>query len=216
MSDEIYYDQNVYNDGEEENPNSGKKGFAITALVLGLLSVVCFCCGLGFFTAPLAIIFAVIALVKRHGGKAMSIVGLVLASLSLIFTIMIYAAFGQFFNDYVRFIQEYPTVVSEYEETGELPDYIEKYSDEKYRKYWGEYDTFYDFFDALIAEINANIDYSAIDNSGLESHNTVDDEEEQTQKPAPEVKEYNWTRLTREEAYGTKAAKGGQKDGESE
>lgn len=37
-----------------------------------------------------------------------------------------------------------------------------------------------------------------------------DFEEEQPKKSAPEVKEYNWTRLTREEAYGTK------KDGESE
>lgn len=37
-----------------------------------------------------------------------------------------------------------------------------------------------------------------------------DDDEESSKKPAPEVKEYNWTRLTREEAYGTK------KDGESE
>lgn len=37
-----------------------------------------------------------------------------------------------------------------------------------------------------------------------------DDEEPTPKKPEPEVKEYNWTRMTREEAYGMK------KDGESE
>ena len=36
------------------------------------------------------------------------------------------------------------------------------------------------------------------------------DDEEEPKKPEPEIKEYNWTRMTREEAYGIK------KDGESE
>lgn len=43
-----------------------------------------------------------------------------------------------------------------------------------------------------------------------------DGEEAAPKKPEPEVKEYNWTRMTREEAYGIKAAKDSSKDGESE
>ena len=37
-----------------------------------------------------------------------------------------------------------------------------------------------------------------------------DDGEEPPKKPEPEVREYNWTRMTREEAYGLK--KGGESE----
>ena len=81
MSEEIYYDQNDYNGSEiNENPNSGKTGFAVASLVLGIISVLCCCFGLGYITAPLSLIFGIIALVKRHGGTVMSIIGVVLSS----------------------------------------------------------------------------------------------------------------------------------------
>lgn len=158
MSEEIYYDQNVYNSGEEENPNRNKKGFAITALVLGIVSVLCCCCGLSFIAAPISIIFAIIALVKHHGGTAMSIVGIVLSSIALFVTILFTAVYGQVFKDYIKFIQEAPAVIEEYDETGELPDYLEKYNDPKYDSFWesGGYDDFYEFFDAVTDELKKN------------------------------------------------------------
>lgn len=156
MSDEIYYDQNVYNSGEEENPNSGKKGFAITSLVLGIVSLVCCCCGLGYIAAPLSIIFAIIALVKHHGGKAMSIVGIVLSSIVIIGLIAFHIEFGPVLSsgvaqDYFQFAQEYEAVFDEYDETGELPDYIEKYAGPEYDSFWESsgYKDFYEFFDSL-------------------------------------------------------------------
>lgn len=166
MSDEIYYDQKVYDGGDqEENPNGNKKGFAITALVLGIVSVIGCCCGLGFIAAPISIIFAIIALVKRHGGTAMSIVGIVLSSISLLITILFVAVYGQFFSAYFRFIGDAPAVIEEFKETGELPDYLDEYNDPKYEDFWNEagYDDFSDFFSTFVDQYesgqNNNLTY---------------------------------------------------------
>ena len=159
MSEEIYYDQNNYNGSEiNENPNSGKTGFAVASLVLGIISVLCCCLGLGYITAPLSLIFGIIALVKRHGGTVMSIIGVVLSSICVFFliicTVYYNMYFKGFFNDYMNFIQNAPQIIEEYKETGDLPDYIEKYNDPKYDEFWKEagYDDFYDFFDEFVEE----------------------------------------------------------------
>jgi cell division protein FtsW (lipid II flippase) len=164
MDDKIYYDNKVYTSDENENDESDKKGFAITALVLGIVSLLCFCCGLGFITAPISIIFGIISLAKHRGGKIMSIIGIVLSAITILIFGIIVSVYGDFAKDYIRFIENYNEVVTEYRETGELPDYIEKYNDPKYEKYWeDEYDSFYDFFDAIIDQIDSNMN-----NSGTE------------------------------------------------
>lgn len=160
MSEEIYYDQNpYYNNGEGGNPESEKKGFAIAALVLGIISILCGCCGFGFITAPLSIIFGIIALVKRQGGTVMSIVGITLSTVFTVaiiaLTIFINTKFGYIFNDYMKFVENAPEVVEEYHETGELPDYLEKYNDPKYDEFWesGGFDDFNDFFDQFVEQL---------------------------------------------------------------
>lgn len=175
MSQEIYYDNNVYNSGEESFTGSEKKGFAITALVLGIVSVLCCCCGLSVIAAPLAIIFAVVALVKKQGGTAMSVVGLVLAAISLIATIVIGVTYGPIFNDAMKFAQNADAVVAEYEETGELPDYLEKYTAPEYDEVWESsgYDDFYGFFEAYITEMRVS---GLIEGSGGVTDNASDDE----------------------------------------
>ncbi len=156
-NNEVYYDQNVYYRGEEPNPNKSKKGLAIASLVLGIVSIVCFCCGFGFVTAPLAIIFGIIALVKKEGGTAMSVVGIVLSAISIIVVAAVIALYWQPMSDYVRFIGEAQPVIEEYKESGELPDYLEKYNGEKYEEFWesGGFDDFDDFFEQFIVEFEA-------------------------------------------------------------
>lgn len=70
---------------EEKKPVS--KGFAITALIMGILAIVNsfipFLNVVSYIFAILAIIFGIIGIVKK-GGKAMAIVGLVLGGVSLI------------------------------------------------------------------------------------------------------------------------------------
>lgn len=68
-----------------------KKGLAITALVLAILSVVF---GIAWFiAAPLAlvaIILAIVSLAKKRGGKGLSIAGLVIGSISLFILVPIW------------------------------------------------------------------------------------------------------------------------------
>ncbi|MCC8135283.1 MAG: DUF4190 domain-containing protein [Ruminococcus sp.] len=160
MSNDYYIDNNVYYQEEEPDKKSGKKGFAIASLVLGIVSVVCCCCGLGFIAAPLALIFGIISLAKHRGGTAMSIVGIVLAAISLIFTLAYTVLYGptikQVYGDYITFVGEADTVIEEYQETGELPDYLEKYNDDEYEAFWKSYgyESFNEFFDDFIDGYN--------------------------------------------------------------
>lgn len=149
---------NVYYNDEELNQNENKsKGLAIASLVLGILSIVLCCCGLGVFAAPLSIIFAIIALVsKKCGGKGMAAAGLIISIITIIFTICCYLAFGEYVKDYIRFCTEYPSVIEEYEETGELPDYIEKYRGEEFEDFFeaSGYGDFDGFFEAIIDQLD--------------------------------------------------------------
>jgi hypothetical protein len=63
----------------------GGKGFAITSMVLGIISVViCLIWPVSIPLAIIAVVFAIIALVKRRPGKGMSIAGLVTGGVTLL------------------------------------------------------------------------------------------------------------------------------------
>lgn len=66
---------------------SGDSGFAIASLVLGILSVITifFKYVFGIASAILALIFGIISLAKNSSGKGMSVAGVVLGSVVLIF-----------------------------------------------------------------------------------------------------------------------------------
>lgn len=179
MSNEIYRDDNVYYSDSDDNPNSGKTGFAVTALVLGIVSILCGCCGLGFIAAPLSIIFGIIALAKHHGGKAMSIIGIVLSSLTIVLMIAFTATYGPVMKDYFKFVSEYPDARDYYEETGEVPDYLQEYTDPKYDSFWKSsgYDDFYGFFEALTKQIDGELDKNGTStgNAGTDDDDDVVD-----------------------------------------
>jgi type II secretory pathway pseudopilin PulG len=66
------------------------KGLAITALVLGILSPLLACVGVGFVTALVAVILGIVGMVKAgkaphiYGGKGMAIAGTILGGLTLV------------------------------------------------------------------------------------------------------------------------------------
>lgn len=66
------------------------KGMAITALVLGILSPLLACVGVGFVTALVAVILGIVAMVKAnkapgvYGGKGLAIAGTILGGLTLV------------------------------------------------------------------------------------------------------------------------------------
>src|SRR5262245_12033582 len=67
-----------------------RKGMAITALVLGILSPLLACVGIGFVTALVALILGIVAMVKAgkepgvYGGKGAAIAGTILGGLTLV------------------------------------------------------------------------------------------------------------------------------------
>lgn len=78
-----------------------KQGLAVASLILGIFSMtIGWCCSVGLLSAPIAIILGAISLVQikndpvTNTGKPLSIIGIVLGSLYLLFWILIFALYG--------------------------------------------------------------------------------------------------------------------------
>jgi len=143
--------------------NSRKNGFAVASLVLGLVSLIGICCCVGLIdiiTIPLAIIFGIIALVKKRHANGLAITGIITSGVSLailittlyiIWPLLPYAR--DILADYSRLSREQDTVFPAYEETGELPDYLQKYTDSPFTELFERYDaTIYTIMDALLEQ----------------------------------------------------------------
>ena len=82
-------------------PRGQKQGLAVASLVLGIFSVtVGWCCSIGLLSAPIGIVLGIVSLVQikndpaRNTGKPMSIVGIVLGGIYVVFWILIFALYG--------------------------------------------------------------------------------------------------------------------------
>ena len=138
-----------------------KLGTAIAALIFGILCIpgICCCCTNLIF-APIAIILAIIVLVKHKDGTGIAIFGMIAAILSLIVVIGIIFSMRDILpysqtivEDYSRLVMEQDEVFPAYEEDGTIPDYLEKYTDEPYTSFFAKYGgTFYDVMDAMLEQ----------------------------------------------------------------
>lgn len=84
-------EKSVDNVQEEATTNTttsnGRKGFNITSLILGIISVICFCAWyIAVPTGIIAIIFSVAG--KKDDGRGMGVAGMVLGIIGLILTIL--------------------------------------------------------------------------------------------------------------------------------
>jgi uncharacterized protein DUF4190 len=82
-------------------PQGQKQGLAVASLVLGIFSVtVGWCCSIGLLSAPIGIVLGIVSLVQikndpaRNTGKPLSIVGIVLGGIYVVFWILIFALYG--------------------------------------------------------------------------------------------------------------------------
>lgn len=148
----VYYMDELEQQQQKQSGSKAKIGFAVTSLVLGVVSLLLCCCGLSVIAAPLSIIFGVIAIVKKHNAIGMAIAGISISVVMLIATALFIFAYGQYISDYFRFAYNSYDIIEEYQQSGELPDYLEKYNDEEYEYFWnsGGYDDFDDFLDDFI------------------------------------------------------------------
>ena len=84
------------------NPVTGQKqGLAIASLVLGIFSITAgWCCSIGLLSAPVGIILGIVSLVQikndpaQNTGKPLSIIGIVLGALYVLFWIVIFLIYG--------------------------------------------------------------------------------------------------------------------------
>ncbi|MGN0621504.1 MAG: DUF4190 domain-containing protein [Porcipelethomonas sp.] len=167
-----YYDggmgYNGYNNGGVPVPPK-KKGLAITSMILGILSIL-FCCSpyLCLVLAVISAVMGIIALVKKQAYSGMSITGIITSAISIIMSVIllvtlwgIVSEFGQFMKDFMKAAMNQEEVVEEYERTGELPDYLQKYDEGE----WGEFfDSMFDggfeeyFYDVFVESQNEVFD----------------------------------------------------------
>lgn len=78
-----------------------KQGLAIASLSLGIFSVtIGWCCSIGLLTAPVGIVLGIISLVQikndpaNNTGKPLSIVGVVLGGVYVVFWILLFVIYG--------------------------------------------------------------------------------------------------------------------------
>jgi hypothetical protein len=186
MSEEIYINTEPIPEIPEENPEQYKKGFAITALVLGILSVLCCCIGAGFILAPLALIFGIISLAKKQGGKGLAITGIVLSALSLIFSIYAAVQFSKFMPDLEYFVENDTAIIAAYEEDGTIPDRYDKYRDSKYDSLWeaSGCKNFDEFFGEFVENYKKNSGKSFSSSSSKSDEKNSSSESEEQNKDA--------------------------------
>lgn len=135
-------------------------GRAICAFIFGILSIVFFfSCGINLIFAVIAVVFAVLTFTRKESGKAFAVVGVVLAFLGALITLTLFFACKDllvhaktFATDYQHLYAEQDTVFPAYEESQELPYYLEKYTDTPYSEMFRKYGfDIYDIMDKLLS-----------------------------------------------------------------
>ena len=104
-------------------------GFGIAALVLGIVSLVFFCSCLTFITAPLAILFGIVQLVRsKKSGRGLAIAGLVTGIISLVACIAFWALAMANVNLSESILEKYGDY--DFEDPDSFEQFIEDYSND--------------------------------------------------------------------------------------
>ncbi|MDE5582705.1 MAG: DUF4190 domain-containing protein, partial [Ruminococcus sp.] len=104
-----------------------------------------------FILAPISIILAVISLATKRGGKGFAVAGIIISAVGIaVFSLMMSFAM-KISPDIVYFENNSQAIISEFEETGEIPERYEKYRSAEYDKYWSamgceDFDEFFKMF----------------------------------------------------------------------
>ena len=146
------YYQNISNEPVKKPASA----LAVTALVLGIISILTCFFMVNIITGIIDIILAVTALVKNQSGKGISITAIILSAISIAFTALIIyliypllAVVPDLYHDMKEIYKDYDAIIEEYDRTGELPDYMDKYSEGEIGEFFDEY---YDGFDNFFNE----------------------------------------------------------------
>lgn len=150
------YNNPYYQNVSNEPVKKPASALSITAFVLGIISIVTCFFGVNIIIGIIAIILSVVALAKKHSGKGFSITAILLSTISIIISgLIIYiispllAAVPDLYRDMKEIYKDYDAIIEEYDRTGELPDYMDKYSEGEIGDFFDEY---YDGFEKFFNE----------------------------------------------------------------
>lgn len=150
--------QNSYGGYQNQDilPDSQRTGLAIAALCISLINFIFFKSVLSFIAVPVSIIMAIISLKKKRGGKPFSIIAIVVSSLSTILFAFYMAIIVKIYPDMKYLTDNFNSISSEYEKTGAIPEYYDKYRDPMYNDYWKQFgvDSFDEFFEYIMNQFN--------------------------------------------------------------
>lgn len=150
MNKDFYYENP--SDDFEKIPESFKTGLAIASFVISIINFIFCAFSCSFILSPVAIILGIVSLVKKQGGKPFAIIGIVISVISLIVFGWFTSIFMKIYPDMEYFIKNDTAIISEFEETGEIPEQFEKYRSPEYDSYWAamQCDDFDEFFEIFI------------------------------------------------------------------
>lgn len=157
MNEDFYYDSNP--DSFEKMPESLKTGLAVASFVLSLVNVIFCALSCSFIFAPVSIIMGIVSLAKKQGGKPLAIIGIAVSSVSLVIFGLFTSIFVKIYPDMEYFIKNDTAIISEFEETGQIPEQFEKYRSPEYDKYWtlfqcDDFDGFFEIFIEVYRQSN--------------------------------------------------------------
>lgn len=168
-----------YNNGQNFGYNNGyepkeKKsaGLAIASFVISLINLILCCTMLSIITVPLCLLFSIISLAKKKGGKVFAILGIVFSLIAGLAFVYYGKIVMDVMPDFVYFAEHQDEIIADYDRDGTIPDRFDKYRDPKYDKYWERdgFDSFDDFFEQFIEEYkrknNINTGYEHSSGSG--------------------------------------------------
>ena len=115
MNDNNFQNENDYSYHAVMDVKSKNRGFAISSMILGILSIVC-CCYfyVGMAAAVLAIIFSVISRIKMGYFDGFAVAGLVTGIIGLVFgiaMIVVEILFVEVINVYIQ--ENYPDIYTQ-------------------------------------------------------------------------------------------------------
>lgn len=141
---------------------------ALASFIISICNVI-FCCCCSYISIIASLAFGIVSLANKWRGKGFAIAGVVISSVTLVVLLISQIFLGELSTGLTNMMVQTPEYYEEYSETGEIPDELVKYNDDKYDWYWSimGYDGFDEFFDyymklygSLISEAEEEYDSS--------------------------------------------------------
>lgn len=144
-----------YNNQDEKTPKQSLSSIAIASLVLGIISIISCFFLLNFVFGIISIVLSIVAIRKKASGKPLSITGMSLSIISFIISTFILilihpllAVLPDLYHDMKLIYSDYDNIIEEFDRTGNLPEYMDKYDEGEIGVFFDEhYDGFDYFFD---------------------------------------------------------------------